>query len=94
MATIEVEEYGAPRSRNGSRLPLGRLPANAVRQIASGGAGNERLAGETTLIAVTADADCRIRVGKTGAATASDPLLKAGVLRWFEVPASATIRFD
>ncbi|MDX3883592.1 MAG: hypothetical protein QHC65_04160 [Sphingomonas sp.] len=92
MATIELEEYGAPASRYGAKLPIAPLPAANVRQIASGAGAT--LGTATVVIAVTADADVRIRVGRAGAADSSDPLVKAGMMRWFEVQPRQTIRFD
>lgn len=95
MATIELEEYASPVLKNGGLVPLALLPAANVRQVASGAP--LTLNAATTVIAVTTDADIRMRVDKAGAATTGDPLLKAGVMRWFSVPARAagcSIRFD
>jgi hypothetical protein len=88
MSVIHITEFsGSGAEISGVRVPIAMLPAVTVQEITISGASAQSAAfnAETRMIRISADAACRIRVGASPTAVATDLRVGADSPEYFGV---------
>lgn len=91
MSTLYIEEYGSAGSAGLQCAPQPALATQAVSFTGTAGASAAFNPG-TRLVRITANAACHRIFGTAPTATTSHPRLGEGVIEYFEVPASGTLK--